>query len=156
MADLLLFLSAPTALAPMEISTPAKPGANRLSAGLSAQGSAEVCLRSLGPMICTFCGSENRAENRFCGMCGVRLERRTTERRANQMGSLKCPSCSHVNDPGYRFCSMCGSRIERRVLDRRGADDQSRGTALANGPLPQPEASRQKSAPPTGPEPPPV
>src|SRR5436305_3357155 len=107
-------------------------------------------------MICTFCGSENRAENRFCGMCGVRLERRTAERRANQMGSLKCPSCSHVNDPGYRFCSMCGSRIERRVQDRRGADDQSRATALANAQLPPPEASRLKTALPSGPEIPPA
>src|SRR5947209_1372508 len=156
MADLLLFLSAPTALAPMEISIPAKPGANRLPAGLSAQGPAAVCLRSLGPMICTFCGSENRAENRFCGMCGVRLERRTVERRANPMGSLKCSSCSHVNDPGYRFCSMCGSRIERRVQDRRGADDQSRATALANAQLPPPEASRLKTALPSGSEIPPA
>src|SRR5947209_7410050 len=97
-------------------------------------------------MICTFCGSENRAESRFCGMCGVRLERRTTERRAKQTGSLTCPSCSHINEPGYRFCSMCGSRIERRIQDRRGADDQSRATALANAQLPTPESSRLKAA----------
>jgi len=107
-------------------------------------------------MICTFCGSENRAENRFCGMCGVRLERRTAERRVSQMGSLRCPSCSHVNDPGYRFCSMCGTRIERRVQDRRGADDQIRATALANAQLPPPESSRLKTALPREPEIPPA
>jgi Double zinc ribbon len=72
-------------------------------------------------MICTFCGTDNREANRFCGMCGVRLERRKIERRAQQDTSLKCESCGHVNEPGYKFCGMCGTRVERRMSERRGA-----------------------------------
>lgn len=93
-------------------------------------------------MLCTFCGTENSLDNKFCGMCGVRLERRQAERRGLQRNnSLKCPSCGHVNEPGQRFCGMCGSRIDRRALERRAASpDQPRATAMANAQLPTPEA----------------
>lgn len=101
-------------------------------------------------MTCTFCGSENRPENRFCGMCGVRLERRQHERRTTHTENLKCVTCNHVNEAGHKFCGMCGSRIERRVRvnDRRGtgipahasvAEGQGRAVALANAQLPSPE-----------------
>jgi hypothetical protein len=95
-------------------------------------------------MQCTFCGTENRPEYKFCGMCGVRLERRQTERRASPGGmSAKCASCGHLSDPGLKFCGMCGSRVERRTQDRRtGEGDQSRAAALANAQLPTPEAHR--------------
>jgi Double zinc ribbon len=88
-------------------------------------------------MICTFCGTENLPMNRFCGMCGVRLERRKAERRVSQSGSTKCAGCGHVNEPGYKFCGMCGVRIDRRTQDRRGATGKSRATA-ANAELPGP------------------
>jgi hypothetical protein len=91
-------------------------------------------------MLCTFCGTENRPENKFCGMCGVRLERRKAERRARQDG-LKCPACGHSNDLGQKFCGMCGSRVDRRVVDRRAAaPNEPRATAMANAQLPPPEA----------------
>lgn len=95
-------------------------------------------------MICTFCGTENREENRFCGMCGVRLERRKMERRANATdgANTECSSCGHINDPGYKFCGMCGYRIDRRTLDRRGAPEKRRATAMANAQLPTPESRR--------------
>ncbi len=101
-------------------------------------------------MMCTFCGSENRPENRFCGMCGVRLERRQHERRTTHTENLKCVACNHVNEAGHKFCGMCGSRVERRVRvnDRRGTgtsaavsagESQGRAGALANAQLPTPE-----------------
>jgi Double zinc ribbon len=73
-------------------------------------------------MICSFCGTDNRESNKFCGMCGVRLERRKADRRVHQDGShLKCPACAYVNEAGYKFCGMCGTRIDRRVAERRGS-----------------------------------
>src|SRR5947209_688392 len=114
----------------------------RVAVGLKA----DVCLRSLGSMICTFCGGENRAENRFCGICGVRVERRTKERRTNQPGSAKCPSCGHQNEPGYKFCGLCGTGIERRMQDRRATSDEARANALANAQLPPPELAGRKTA----------
>jgi hypothetical protein len=94
-------------------------------------------------MICTFCGTENREGNRFCGMCGVRLERRKVERRATtEAVSTDCSACGHMNEPGHKFCGMCGSRIERRTFDRRGAPEKKRATAMANAQLPSPELRR--------------
>lgn len=97
-------------------------------------------------MLCTFCGTDNRAENKFCGMCGVRLERRKTDRRVSaSSASLKCPSCRNVNEPGYKFCGMCGGRIERRVADRRGTGvEHPRAQAVANVALPTPEHSSSR------------
>lgn len=89
-------------------------------------------------MICTFCGTENPGGNRFCGMCGVRLERRNSERRTNQAGSTTCPDCGHVNELGYKFCGMCGVKVDRRALERRGANEASRAHAMANAQLPTP------------------
>ena len=103
-------------------------------------------------MLCTFCGTENRPEYKFCGTCGVRLERRQVERRTQQAGSTKCAGCGHVNEPGMKFCGMCGTRIERRMEERRGSDAASRAAAIANAQLPPPEvkgrATTQVAAPP--------
>jgi hypothetical protein len=91
-------------------------------------------------MLCTFCGTENHQEHKFCGMCGVRLERRQTERRINPSGvSLKCSSCNHVNDAGLKFCGMCGTRVERRLQERRANSDGPRAGAIANAQLPTPD-----------------
>ena len=98
-------------------------------------------------MLCTFCGTENRPEYKFCGSCGVRLERRQMERRKDKSGvSTKCESCGHVNEPGMKFCGMCGTRIERRMLERRGASDEARAAAIANAQLPSPEVGGRKTA----------
>lgn len=96
-------------------------------------------------MMCTFCGSQNRTENRFCGMCGVRLERRMAERRTNTAGAIQCPSCGHTNEPGYKFCGMCGGRVERRVEERRGSGE--RANATANAQLPPPERTEKREQP---------
>ncbi len=95
-------------------------------------------------MLCTFCGTENRPENKFCGMCGVRLERRKTERRFRQ-DSLKCPACGNANELGHKFCGMCGSRVDRRARERRAESPEQRATAMANAQLPTPEAPGRQS-----------
>lgn len=94
-------------------------------------------------MVCTFCGTENRPEYKFCGSCGVRLERRQTERRTHKSGSTTCAGCGHVNEPGMKFCGMCGTRIERRTEERRGAGDASRAAAIANAQLPSPDVKQR-------------
>ncbi len=99
-------------------------------------------------MQCAFCGTENRPEYKFCGMCGVKLERRHAERRVHASGvSTKCPSCGHMNEGGLKFCGMCGTRVERRLQERRVAgSEDARAAAIANAQLPTPEAAgRMKS-----------
>src|SRR3954469_7014523 len=100
-----------------------------------------------GFMLCTFCGTENRPEYKFCGSCGVRLDRRHTERRTQQSGSPKCAECGHANEPGMKFCGMCGTRIERRMEERRGDSEASRAAAIANAQLPSPDVKRRATAP---------
>lgn len=116
-----------------------------LLAGVCSAGGAR---RTLGIMVCSFCGTDNRAENRFCGMCGVRLERRMADRRTNRdVVQLNCPSCSHVNEAGYKFCGQCGARIDRRINDRRGTGvTDVRATAGANASLPTPDDSRPRKS----------
>lgn len=93
-------------------------------------------------MICTFCGTESPQGNRFCGMCGVRLERRKSERRTHQRGSTACPGCGHLNEPGYKFCGMCGAKIDQRTRERRASEGGPRANAVANIQLPAPEPRR--------------
>jgi hypothetical protein len=102
-------------------------------------------------MVCSFCGNENPVDNRFCGMCGVRLERRAADRRlSHDAAQLKCPSCSHVNEAGYKFCGQCGARIDRRLNERRGSvTADARAMAGANASLPTPDDSRLRKAPST-------
>ncbi|HLY91991.1 MAG TPA: zinc ribbon domain-containing protein [Candidatus Angelobacter sp.] len=99
-------------------------------------------------MQCTFCGTENRPEHKFCGMCGVRLERRLAERRQRDGGmSVKCPSCGHQGEAGLKFCGMCGARAERRLQERRGSGAEPvRAAAITNAQLPTPEVSPTRSA----------
>ena len=97
-------------------------------------------------MQCTFCGTENRPEYKFCGTCGVRLERRQVERRARTAGvGLKCSGCGYLNEPGMKFCGMCGTRVERRTQDRRSIGNEPRAAAITNAQLPSPDvAARAK------------
>src|SRR6476620_1153889 len=106
-------------------------------------------------MLCTFCGTENRSEYKFCGTCGVRLERRQAERRTRQGGvSMQCTGCGHLNEPGLKFCGMCGTRIERRVQERRGGADEPRAAAIANAQLPSPDVVGRARATVAAPSPP--
>src|SRR5258708_39394769 len=94
-------------------------------------------------MMCSFCGTVNHPENRFCGMCGVRFERRKTEGRVPEASGQVCPSCGHSNQAGHKFCGLCGSRVDRREQDRRMVDSvaKQRATAVANAQLPAREGS---------------
>ena len=49
-------------------------------------------------MICTACGTENRAGSRFCDSCGAGL-------------ATTCPSCGEPNRTDARFCSSCGHAL---------------------------------------------
>lgn len=98
-------------------------------------------------MICTFCGTENPQGNRFCGVCGVRLERRRQERRIHERGSTTCSECGHDNEPNFKFCGMCGARIDRRIQDRRAVGEVHRATAVANAQLPPPDRQRAATLP---------
>ncbi len=49
-------------------------------------------------MICGSCGTENRADRRFCRECGNAL-------------AAACPTCGAANEPGDRFCGTCGAGL---------------------------------------------
>src|ERR1700704_4250399 len=98
-------------------------------------------------MLCTFCGTENRPEYKFCGICGVRLDRRQMERRSANGISTKCTACGHVSEAGLKFCGMCGTRVERRIQDRRNNADEPRAAAIANAQLPTPDIKGRVTTP---------
>lgn len=101
-------------------------------------------------MVCSFCGTDNREENRFCGICGVRLDRRSAERRVNTGAvQLKCPACSFVNEAGHKYCGSCGTRVDRRISERRGTGTDGRANATANAQLPSPDESNWRQTGPT-------
>ena len=49
-------------------------------------------------MRCAACGTENRADRKFCARCGAAL-------------AVACPTCVAANVPGERFCGECGSSL---------------------------------------------
>ena len=53
-------------------------------------------------MLCAACGTENRADRRFCRECGAPL-------------SIQCPACGAENEPGDRFCGSCGTSLDGAV-----------------------------------------
>ena len=48
---------------------------------------------------CTRCGTENRADARFCMQCGNAL-------------ATGCPTCGTINPPAARFCTNCGTPLQ--------------------------------------------
>src|SRR5215472_15887896 len=49
-------------------------------------------------MRCSKCGSDNRAERKFCAKCGGPL-------------APLCPKCGASNEPGEDFCGECGTSL---------------------------------------------
>ncbi len=49
-------------------------------------------------MLCAACGTENRADRKFCAQCGAAL-------------ALVCSACGAANLPGERFCGECGHSL---------------------------------------------
>ena len=58
-------------------------------------------------MTCPSCGSENRAERRFCTECGARLP-------------PVCPACGARIEGPERFCGECGARLSAREAPASG------------------------------------
>jgi class 3 adenylate cyclase/tetratricopeptide (TPR) repeat protein len=48
--------------------------------------------------VCSNCGAENPAGQKFCGECGTALV-------------AVCPSCGTANPPGQKFCGDCGTAL---------------------------------------------
>jgi len=51
-------------------------------------------------LLCAECGAVLSEEDRFCGKCGARVEKK-----------LKCPSCGAMSKAGDRFCRQCGHQL---------------------------------------------
>lgn len=51
-------------------------------------------------LLCAECGAMLSEEDRFCGKCGARVEKK-----------LKCPSCGAMSKAGDRFCRQCGHQL---------------------------------------------
>ena len=49
-------------------------------------------------MVCSNCGTENRAGRKFCSECAAPL-------------ALPCPSCGALNEPGEKFCGECAQPL---------------------------------------------
>ena len=49
-------------------------------------------------MICSNCGTENKATAKFCGGCGAAL-------------AATCAACGAAHEPGLRFCNDCGAPL---------------------------------------------
>ncbi len=49
-------------------------------------------------MVCRECGTENRADRKFCKECGTALD-------------ATCAACGSGNDPGDKFCGNCGTSL---------------------------------------------
>ncbi|TMK53438.1 MAG: zinc-ribbon domain-containing protein, partial [Actinobacteria bacterium] len=62
-------------------------------------------------MSCSNCGTENRAEAKFCDGCGAALAR-------------ACPECGSVVRPQAKFCDECGSPLDG---SQRAAENRSAG-----------------------------
>ena len=53
-------------------------------------------------MVCSNCGTENRAGRKFCSECAAPL-------------ALPCPSCGALNEPGEKFCGECAQPLPASV-----------------------------------------
>lgn len=60
-------------------------------------------------MKCANCGYVNEDDFKFCGSCGVRLDR--------SLAGIPCSICGFVNEPNTTFCGGCGETIPRRMTD---------------------------------------
>ena len=49
-------------------------------------------------VVCSNCGTENRAGRKFCSECAAPL-------------ALPCPSCGALNEPGEKFCGECAQPL---------------------------------------------
>jgi class 3 adenylate cyclase/tetratricopeptide (TPR) repeat protein len=61
-------------------------------------------------VICSNCGTENKAGRRFCAECGAGL-------------AVGCPSCGAPFEPGEKFCGTCGFALTADAAPRSTASE---------------------------------
>lgn len=57
-------------------------------------------------MKCPVCSAENEKDDRFCGMCGSKLQ-------------AACPQCGVRCDPSRNFCGACGAKLDKSGDEER-------------------------------------
>jgi hypothetical protein len=70
----------------------------RQAAAQSAPGTRQAALLGAMSVYCTGCGSALRANDRFCGKCGIPV-------------AANCPHCGGVVGTGDAFCVRCGTTL---------------------------------------------
>jgi len=65
---------------------------------------------------CTNCGVQLDNKNKFCTICGNKLEL-SKEKQSEKKPSIPkyCIKCGHQMPDGSRFCVKCGAKIEEKV-----------------------------------------
>ena len=85
-------------------------------------------------MICSNCGTENRAGRKFCIQCGTVL-------------SATCASCRSPLEPEARFCGECGTPVEGAPAGRTtdgGISTAAAGRALRGAARPAPPVAERR------------
>ena len=62
-------------------------------------------------MYCPKCGTENKAEGRFCKKCGTALEVVEKDVETVEVKNNFCPKCGSEFKDGGKFCGSCGANI---------------------------------------------
>lgn len=65
-------------------------------------------------MICSQCGTENKATARFCRYCGSKLELKRT-----------CPACGSEAGENAKFCKKCGTKLTDHIPHNAGTNPGS-------------------------------
>lgn len=59
-------------------------------------------------IICSACGAQNDASQKFCGSCGAVLKAPPA-----QPATVYCGKCGAQNDAAWKFCGSCGAPLQR-------------------------------------------
>ena len=83
-------------------------------------------------MGCGACGTDNPADNRFCGRCGTPL-------------SARCPACEAEVAADDRFCGKCGTALSSEAMHAppTAATTHASAPSNASAPTPAPVAERR-------------
>jgi len=54
---------------------------------------------------CPGCGSQNPADQQFCGSCGAKLAGEAEQQ------TIICPGCGSQNAASQQFCGSCGAKL---------------------------------------------
>jgi uncharacterized OB-fold protein len=62
-------------------------------------------------MLCSKCGFDNAADNKFCSNCGAKLEVPVEVPAQPTTSTAFCPKCGAPLRPEAQFCSKCGAKL---------------------------------------------